>query len=463
MITNRIKKKIFVLGLGVSGMSLALYLNKISKKIYCWDDNLNTRTKAKKSGLILTSPKKINFNEFCYLVVSPGINHQIKEPHPAIRLARKCKVKITTDLEFLEFFKKKTLIGVTGTNGKSTTTKFIEHSVSFKSSPKAFACGNIGIPFANLNLKDNSKKILVVESSSFQLDKIDKLKFDIAILLNISKDHLDWHKSMQSYIDAKLNIFRNQDENCFAVICVDDKYCKKIAKSFKKKFKSKLVTISTKQKIHDGIYVKKQKDGILINNNLSSQKIKVFSENMKFTPAEHNFQNLLATYATHFLLEKKPDDFIKSIRTMENLEHRIEFVGSLKNISFYNDSKATNIDSAITAINSLKNIFWILGGKEKKGGLKGIEDKLKKIIKAYTFGESKLNFRKFLNTESIECKDFKNLKQALEAAIKDAKKLKKNVNILLSPACSSFDQFKNYEERGLFFKKLVSEKIKYEK
>jgi UDP-N-acetylmuramoylalanine--D-glutamate ligase len=195
---------------------------------------------------------------------------------------------------------------------------------------------------------------------------------------------------------------------------------------------------------------------------LSSEIIKISSKNLQFTQAKHNYQNLLATYTTHFLLKKNPEKFIESIKTIKNLEHRIEFIGSIKNINFYNDSKATNVDSAITAINSLENILWILGGREKKGGLNGVENKLKRIIKAYAFGEASLNFKKFLNKTIIKCENFNNLKEAFEAAMKDAKKIKKNVTILLSPGCSSFDQFKNYEERGFFFKKLVSEKLKNE-
>ena len=163
------------------------------------------------------------------------------------------------------------MIGITGTNGKSTTTKFTENLLSYKKRLRAAACGNIGLPFTSL--KNKKTNTLIVEASSFQLDRINNLKFDIAVLLNITNDHLDWHQNMQSYISAKLNIFRNQDENCNSIICIDDLICKKIAKDFKKKFKSKLILISTKKNKSADITLIDKKDKLEIYNKLINKKI----------------------------------------------------------------------------------------------------------------------------------------------------------------------------------------------
>ena len=394
-----------------------------------------------------------------YLVLSPGINHQTKRPHQAVKIARSLDIKIVTDLEFLKILNiKNSLIGVTGTNGKSTTTHFISQILSYKNFRDSKCCGNIGTPFTEIKIK--KKTLLVVEASSYQLAKIDKLNFDYAFLLNISKDHIEWHGTFRKYIDSKLNIFKNQTKKGFAVICIDDINCRRIAYNFKKNFKSKLILISCKYTENVDIYLKTQNDKIKIFNNLSKENIEISINKLSFVKAQHNFQNLLAAYTSSFLLNQNTDDFLSSIKNIYTLQHRIEFSGTFKNIDFYKDSKSTNVNSAKTAIKSFKNIFWILGGREKKGGLKGIEKNLGNILKAYVYGECSKNFKTFLVKNSIICLEFKTLRESFNQAFKDAIKKKININILLSPACSSFDQFNNFEDRGKEFKQLVLEKIK---
>ena len=375
--------------------------------------------------------------------------------------ALKEKVKITTDLEFLSILGIQNLtIGVTGTNGKSTTTNFLE-KIFTKSDRKCIACGNIGVPFGDVvnNLYHND--ILAVEVSSFQLDKIINLKFHISILLNLSQDHLDWHGSWNLYVQSKMKIFENQDDKCFAIICIDDKNCQKITKTFSKRFKSKLIRISTKKKIKDGIYLEEKENMLVIVNNLNKNKIYLEKKRLKFTKVKHNYQNLLASYASHYLLKEK-EPFLKSVYQLKNLEHRLEHVTKIKNISIFNDSKSTNINSAKNAIKSLSNVYWILGGRKKKGGINGIQSHLKTIIKAYTYGESGEEFNKFLKKNKINSYKFSELKMALDKALKDGFKEKIDINLLFSPACSSFDQFKNFEHRGKAFKKYLKKILKHE-
>ena len=179
-----------------------------------------------------------------------------------------------------------------------------------------------------------------------------------------------------------------------------------------------------------------------------------------FTKVNHNFENFLATYVVNFLLKKNERQFKYSLKKIVNLEHRLEFVGSLKNIFFYNDSKATNLESSKNAINSFKNIFWILGGKKKLGGLEGIDEYLKNVECAFCFGESGKEFSKYLTKKGIKSICFNKLENVFLSAVKKALGKKKKINIIFSPACSSFDQYKNFEHRGNEFKTLVNEIIK---
>ncbi len=456
---RQINSEIFILGMGISGISLAKYLIKKKIPVTCWDDNPEKRKITNSLKIKINNMTTETLKNCKYLVLSPGINHQKKRPDQVVKIARSLDIKIVTDLEFLAILNiKNPLIGVTGTNGKSTTTHFISQILSFNNFRDSKCCGNIGTPFTDLKI--NKKTLLVVEASSYQLAKIDKLNFDYAFLLNISKDHIEWHGTFRKYIDSKLNIFKNQTKKNFAVICIDDINCRRIAYNFKKNFKSKLILISCKYTENVDIYLKTENNKIKIFNNISKENIEISINKLSFVKAQHNFQNLLAAYVSSFLLNQKTNDFVSSTKNIHTLQHRIEFSGTFKNIDFYNDSKSTNVNSAKTAIKSFKNIFWILGGREKKGGLKGIENNLGNILKAYVYGECSENFKKFLVKNSIICQEFKTLRESFNQAFKDAIKKKININILLSPACSSFDQFNNFEDRGKEFKQLVSEKIK---
>ena len=455
------KKKIFfIYGLGISGLAAALFLKKESYSIFCWDDNSKKRTNARQKKLNIKNYNSVDFSKIDYVITSPVINHRLKDVSPIIQKAKQNKVRIISDLELIEIFKKKNLkIGVTGTNGKSTTTKFIQLSLLSKTQ-RIVACGNIGLPIGDVIKKTSDNDILVVEASSFQLDKVDSLKFNISILLNISKDHIDWHRSFKNYKDSKIKIFSNQDKNCFSIICIDHSSCKKIALNFNKKFSSKLIKISTKKKLKDGIYLEYQKEGILIVNKLSKEKIFFDYKMIMFTKVKHNFENFLATYAVNFLLKKNEKQFKNSSKKLFSLEHRLELVGNLKNIFFYNDSKATNIESSRNALNSFKNIYWILGGRKKLGGLDGIDSSLKNVESAFIFGEAGKEFKKYLTKKGIKSICFNKLESVLLAAVKKALKEKENINIIFSPACSSFDQYKNFEQRGNQFKTLVNGIIK---
>ena len=451
--------KAFILGMGISGLSLAKYLMRKKIQVLCWDDNPERRKVSKSFKINITNITKETLKDCNFLVLSPGINHHQKNPHIAVKFAKDLNVKVVTDLEFLKILNfKNSLMGITGTNGKSTTTHFIQQILSFNNFKESKCCGNIGTPFTDLKITKNT--FLIIEASSYQLAKIDKLCFDFAFLLNISKDHIEWHGTFKKYIDSKLNIFKNQTKKSIAVICIDDIHCRRIAKNFQNNFKAKLILISCKYTENVDIFLKKTNKIIKIFNNLSKESFEIAADNLNFIKAQHNLQNLLAAYVSSFLLNQKKDDFLNSLKGLKTLQHRIEFSGAYKNINFYNDSKSTNVNSAKTAIKSFKNIFWILGGREKSGGLKGIEKNLGNILKAYVYGECSENFKNFLIRNSVICFKFKTLNESFNQAFEDAVEQKIDINILFSPACSSFDQFNNFEDRGEKFKQLVSEKLK---
>ena len=460
MKVQKIKKSFFIFGLGISGLSAALFLKQQSQSIFCWDDNLKKRINAKQKKLNINNYDSLDFKKIDYVVTSPIINHRLKGSSPIITKAKKNKVKIISDLELIEIFNIKNLkVGVTGTNGKSTTTKFIQSSLLSKKN-KIFACGNFGLPIGDVIRKSNANDIFVIEASSFQLDKIFSLKFDISILLNISKDHLDWHGSFNKYINSKMNIFKSQKKDNFSIICIDDSNCKKIAQDFNKRFSSKLIKISTKKEIKDGIYLEFKNQGFFIVNKISNEKIFFNFNTLMFAKVKHNFENFLAAYVVNFLLKKSPKQFKSSLKKIVGLEHRLELLGNYKNIFFYNDSKATNVESSRNAINSFKSIYWILGGRKKVGGLNGIDQSLKNVEYAFSFGESGKEFSEYLSKKGVKSTYYNKLKEVFLIAVEKALKEKKQINLIFSPACSSFDQYKNFEHRGNEFKALVNGTIK---
>ncbi len=403
-----------VYGLGLSGISVVNFLKKKKiKNFKVWDDkqkNLykNYRTKNLNKSLNLAD----------YIVLSPGIS-LIKN-----KKLRKFKKKIITDIDLLYLYKKnfKSIV-VTGTNGKSTTCKLIEHLLK-KNKLKCFLGGNIGTPV--LNLKNTKNSFIIIEASSFQLSHSKFIKPDFAFFLNFTNDHLDWHGNMNNYFNSKLKIFRFQNKDNFALIN------KKFKKVFlKKKFISKCIISE----------VKKYK----------KIKYKIKNDYLKF---EINDENMSFVYSFSKLIKIKEKSFIQSMNSFLGLPHRFEIFLKKKNITFINDSKATSFKATQLALYSLKNIYWIFGGLPKKKDRLNITTFKKNILKCYIIGKH-INFFKNQIKNKFTFSETKNLKNTILQIIKDAKS-QKNINrsVLLSPAAASFDQFKNFEIRGNEFKRL---------
>lgn len=461
--------KYVVYGLGISGIATARFLANTSESVIVTDDNISSIENAK---IILTdlnhlitfkSPNEINYDSNTIISFSPGIPLYYPKPHPILEISHKTGAKISCDMElFYHRNQKNNFIGITGTNGKSTTASLIDFVLQ-KIGINSALGGNIGIPCFEINFEHHNslENTCVFEASSYQLDLSNDIRFNIASLINMTPDHIDRHGSFSNYIQSKKRIFKNQIAGDFALISIDDAASRQVFDALHEdpNFAARLIAISTK---------KVQKDGIsLINGKLtnnignSSSSLKLESE---FLPGHHNSQNILFAFTAiycHLMQQKLFIDehaIAGAIKEFNGLPHRMQTIGIIDNIKFINDSKATNAESTKNALETYDNIFWILGGVEKEGGIASLAPYFKKINKAYLIGQASDNFAKILDHHSVQFEKCDNLETATKKAFFDAKNISlSKYNILLSPACSSFDQWKNFEQRGDYFCKVFNE------
>ena len=403
-----------IYGLGLSGKSVIKFFKKKGiNNFKVWDDNHKYLFKNYR-------PKNLaqTLNQVDYIILAPGIS-LLKNKN-----LRKFKKKIITDIDLFYLVKNKIKsIVVTGTNGKSTTCKLLGHLLK-KNKFNTSIGGNIGTPI--LELKNAKTGFVIIEASSFQLEHSKFICPDYAFFLNLSNDHLDWHGSMNNYLNAKLKIFKHQDKNHFALI---NNKLKKFF--FKKKFSSKLIIPRYK------------------NYNIAKSKIK-----NDYLISNINNENMSFIYAFSKLLKISEKSFVKSMNSFRGLPHRFEIFFKKKNIKFINDSKATSFTATEAALTSLNNVYWILGGLPKKGDRLKVSKFKKNIIKCYLVGKN-VNFFKNQIKGKFKFSITKNFKNTIHQILRDIKS-KKNINksILLSPAAASFDQFSNFENRGEEFKNI---------
>jgi UDP-N-acetylmuramoylalanine--D-glutamate ligase len=446
-------KKIGVFGLGKSGLAAINFLKNEGANVIAWDDNQATiQTIGNKFDLKNLSDK--TWAEIEILVLSPGIPLNFPEPHPVVNIARANNAKIISDIELLYLSNPQAkFVGITGTNGKSTTTSLTAHILK-ENNINTEVGGNLGIPALSLNPL-SSDGVYVLEMSSFQLDLLEETKFNIAVLLNITPDHIDRHGNIENYIEAKLNIFRNQTKDDVAIICIDNEICAEIYEQFTKENKpAKIIPISAKRQLEHGVSV----IGKIIYNNVDDSHEAYEIGELKRLPGSHNDENIAASFAVSCALGLSPIQGIAAIRSFSGLPHRMQYVGEKANMLFINDSKATNAEAAEKALLSYeKNIYWILGGVQKEGGIKTLEPLFSRVKHAFLIGKAQDDFAATLDGQVAydKCND---LSTAFVRATEMAKTSKEQAIILLSPACASYDQWKNFEERGKAFCKLA-EKI----
>jgi len=435
----------YIYGLGKSGRSIVNYLKKNKEDFYCWDDDPIIRNKIKDNfgQITFIKPNKLDFKKNYESFISPGISLDDKN----LEVLKKNKVHLFRDLElYSRVIKNIKIIAITGTNGKSTTTKLIGDLLKSKNF-KNFVGGNIGVPLMNFKENKNNKQISynVIELSSFQLESHATFDPYISILLNISKDHLNRYKNFKDYISQKEKIIKSNKEG-INIICVDDAYSYEIYK----KYKERTIPIS-KNFIKKGIGFK---DGKIIDNYFIPNRISLINKISLNLYGDFNISNILAAYAVTRILKINFKDFNKVIRSFVGLPHRSELIYQNRFCQIINNSKATNLDAAIKSINNYQNIYLILGGKAKEKKFSQILNHKSKIKKIFLIGESaEIIFKQLSN--DISCEICETLNLATKKIYLETKKLKKKFTILFAPACSSFDQFSNFEDRGNKFKRNI--------
>ena len=439
-------KYILIFGLGSNGRSAVRFFSKKNKKIIACDENIKIRNNFKKDNpkiktLILS---KINWNEIQSVIVSPGID--IK--HPGIKIAYKFNIPIYRDLDiFIKNIDQKKIIAVTGTNGKSTTVSIIG-SMVLKKKKKIFIGGNLG-PSLFSALSNNKYEKYIIELSSYQLETAKNFKPKISVLLNISEDHIDRYKDIKNYAQVKKNIFNKINHSQYAIISIDDKWSKNIYNDIKKRCQN-VIPIST---VKNSKGVVSLLDDKIIDNYFDQNLINLSTKNLKIN-FEQNKQNILASYVVSKILNYKTNLFLKSLVEFQGLKHRSELVYKNKKMMIINDSKATNLSATINTVKSYKNVYLIMGGKLKHNDFSSFLKLKGRIKKIYLIGDS-MNFIFNKLNLVFKCEKSKFMKKAIRKSIDEVKNNKQFSTILLAPACSSFDQYKNFEDRGNDFKRIV--------
>ncbi len=376
-----------------------------------------------------------------FIVTSPGIPSDAK----VIKTAEDKGIKIISEIEFAAWFCQGTIIAVTGTNGKTTTTSLISYIIN-NGNKKCYTAGNIGLPFSDIAMSVKPEDFVALEVSSFQLDFIERFKPKISVILNITPDHLDRYKNrFDLYIKSKMRITKNQDENDFFIYNGDDHNLPVGLVSETINF----YPFSIDKGLRNGSFI--DEGWILFNRNYETTEI--CSVNNLSLKGEHNLQNSLAAVNVAMNVGITPDSIKDSLASFKGVEHRLEFVREINGIKFINDSKATNVDSVWFAIRSFdKPIYLILGGLDKGNDYSKIKNEVKKRVKKiYAIGNSANKiYNYFKNITDVEIVN--RLEDTIKKGLAEASY---GEYVLLSPACASFDMFKNYEDRGKQFKTIV--------
>jgi UDP-N-acetylmuramoylalanine--D-glutamate ligase len=412
-------KRFAVLGLGKAGMPAAVALRGMGAEVFVWDDS------AVPADFMRARPSEV-LGRLDGLVLSPGIPHALPKPHPEAAWALARGVPILTDAELLyqavrAAGSKAKFVGITGTNGKSTTTALLAHILDVAGVPCA-AGANLGPAALALPLLPD-EGVYVLEMSSYMLERLVTLRFDVAAFLNLSADHLDRHGDMAGYFTAKRHVFDRQDSSCTAVVGVDDEFGDTMA---------------------DGLA------GRVVRISGAGFDVK----GARALPGAHNAQNAAAAAAMARALGVAEAAIFEGILTYPGLPHRQEEVANVAGVRFVNDSKATNADAAARAMGCYEKFVWIAGGTAKAGGIEALAPLFGRVARAYLIGRDAAAFAQVLDAHGVPQNVVETLERAVPAAFEFSRKAGAAV-ILFSPAAASFDQFANFEERGKRFAALA--------
>jgi len=445
-------KSVALFGLGGSGLATALALAAGGADVTAWDDNPASVENASAAGVKTGDLRALDWSALDALVLSPGVPLTHPKPHWSADLARAAGVEIVGDVEL--FVRERRahapdcpFVAITGTNGKSTTTALIAHILKASGRDTQLG-GNIGTAVLTLD-PPKAGRFYVVECSSYQIDLAPTLNPSAGILLNLTPDHLDRHGSMQHYADVKERLVAASDT---AIVGVDDTFCTRIADRVERTG-TKVVRISKRNVLADGIFA----DGarLLLAQGGTTREIADLSA-IQTLRGSHNAQNAAAAVAACLAVGVSEDEIRAGLASFPGLKHRMQPVGRRGATLFVNDSKATNADAAAPALSSFERIYWIAGGLPKEGGIASLGGFFPKIAKAYLIGEAAPAFAATLG-EAVPFEIAGTLERAVADAAADAEKDGSGgIAVLLSPACASFDQYKNFEVRGDAFVKHVA-------
>ena len=441
-----------VFGLARSGISCATALGLGGAQVFAWDDSDAAVEKAMAEGLTITNLHTVDFKTLDALVLSPGVPLTHPEPHWTVSKAKQAGIEIIGDTEIFARELAQAgakLVAITGTNGKSTTTALIGHVLKHGGLDLDVG-GNIGLAVFNLRAPEKDR-VYVLELSSFQIDLMPSLKPDVGILTNITADHLDRHGTIENYAAVKARIFAKMGQGCTALIGVDDSFGEAIATKVKPPVC--LLPVSVQGALRDGLAAP---DGLLQSMQDGKMMEQLDLRAMPALKGKHNWQNACMAFgaARHFDIPVARIE--AAMKSFPGLAHRMQQVAHLGAVAFVNDSKATNADAAEKALSSFDNIFWIAGGLAKTGGIDPLLPYAPRIAKAYLIGVAAAEFAKTLSGK-VDYVVSETLERAVAGAAEDAARSNKpNPVVLLSPACASFDQYKNFEVRGDAFVAAVS-------
>ncbi|MCO6185643.1 UDP-N-acetylmuramoyl-L-alanine--D-glutamate ligase [Rhizobium sp. L1K21] len=445
-------KRVALFGLGGSGLATAKALVAGGAIVTAWDDNPASVEKAKTEGIDTADLRDIDWQAQDCFVLSPGVPLTHPKPHWTVDLAQEAGVEIIGDVELFVRERRALapdcpFIAITGTNGKSTTTALIAHILKNAGRDTQLG-GNIGTAVLTLD-PPQAERFYVVECSSYQIDLAPSINPSAGILLNLTPDHLDRHGTMQHYADVKARLVGGADT---AIIGADDSYCVEIAERISRGGGT-VVPISRRKRLENGIYA----DGsrILKADNGSVSELADLA-GIETLRGSHNAQNACAAIAACLSVGIDVEDIRAGLKSFPGLKHRMQPVARRGDVTFVNDSKATNAEAAAPALSSYDRIYWIAGGLPKEGGITALRPLFKKIAKAYLIGEAAPQFAATLGND-VPFEISGTMDVAIEHAAADANLDEiKHVVVLLSPSCASFDQYRNFEVRGDAFVKRVS-------
>lgn len=488
-------KIVLTVGYGISGKKISELVKRQSGTTYIFDNNKDVVVDKNYVDKTYSNPDEILWKEINVVVLSPGVPLDTD----IVLKAKENGVEVIGEIEFAYRYSKGTILGITGTNGKTTTTQILGNICKHNEKGKEYTLGNIGEPFTAVADKLENEDVVALELSSFQLETIKDFRPKISAVLNITEDHLNRHKTMKNYVNAKFNICKNQSEGDYIILNIADEYIIDYvtnnyispdlriiwfsAKLNKEEIEAKIE--ETSKKMYDYIlshtdfsdekaikefksnYASKymikrytyESDGniLLFDDELDLKDIKLVSKENIHVPGKHNVENIMVASIASYYYGITIENIEDSVSNFYGVEHRIEYIGEKNGVKYYNDSKATNPDAAVIGVKAMNRpTIVLLGGSDKKVSF----DILAKTIlesdvkESIVYGECKEDIIASLKKYNAKIILATNMQDAFNKAVSDAKE---GDTILLSPGCASFDEFKGYEQRGEFFKKLYKE------